>query len=131
MEFPENLKYSKEHEWTRVESNRAIIGITDFAQDELGEIVFIDLPAAGTNVEAMETFGTIESVKTVSDLFSSVSGQIVEVNSALEDEPEFINNDPYGDGWIMIVEMSDPNQLDDLLNASEYQNYIEEEKQGE
>ncbi len=131
MEFPENLKYSKEHEWTRIESNRAIIGITDHAQDELGEIVFIDLPATGTNVEAMETFGTIESVKTVSDLFSSVSGQIVEVNPALEDEPELINNDPYGDGWIMIVEMSDPNQLDDLLTAAEYQNYIEEEKQGD
>ncbi len=131
MEFPENLKYSKEHEWTRIESNRAIIGITDHAQDELGEIVFIDLPKAGTNVEAMETFGTIESVKTVSDLFSSVSGQIVEVNPALEDEPELINNDPYGDGWIMIVEMSDPNQLDDLLTAAEYQEYIEEEKQGD
>lgn len=131
MEFPENLKYSKEHEWARVEGNRAIIGITDHAQDELGEIVFIDLPKGGSRVEALETFGTVESVKTVSDLFSPVSGDVVEVNTALEDEPELINSDPYGEGWIIVVEMSDPNELGDLLTATEYQEYIEEEKQGE
>lgn len=131
MEFPENLKYSKEHEWTRVEGNRATIGITDFAQDELGEIVFIDLPKAGSRVEALETFGTVESVKTVSDLFSPVSGEVVEVNTSLEDEPELVNSDPYGEGWIIVVEMTDPNELGDLLTATEYQEYIEEEKQGE
>ncbi len=130
MEFPENLKYSKEHEWTRVESNRAVIGITDHAQDELGEIVFIDLPKSGVTVDAMETFGTIESVKTVSDLFSPVTGQVVEVNSDLEDEPELVNNEPYGEGWIMVVEMSEPSELDDLLTAEEYKAYIEEEKEG-
>lgn len=129
MDSPKNLQYSKEHEWVRTEGDKAIIGITDHAQKELGEIVFIDLPKVGSSVEASETFGVVESVKTVSDLYSPVTGIIREVNEALDEDPEIVNNDPYGDGWLIIVEISDSKELDDLLNDKEYEAYIEEEKE--
>ncbi|GGJ10241.1 glycine cleavage system H protein [Alicyclobacillus cellulosilyticus] len=119
--IPSNLKYSKEHEWVRVEGNRAVIGITDFAQSELGDIVFVDLPQAGSTVQAGSTFGSVESVKTVSDLFAPVSGRVVRVNESLADRPEQVNEDPYGSGWMIEVEMDDPTELDQLLDAEGYQ----------
>jgi len=121
---PAELKYSKEHEWVRVEGNRAIIGITEFAQGELGDIVFVELPEAGTDVAENATFGTVESVKTVSDLYAPVSGTIVEVNAALVDSPEKVNEAPYGDGWMIVVEMSNPSELDNLLSADQYNEFI-------
>jgi len=126
MNFPDDLRYSSEHEWARVEANRVTVGITEYAQRELGEIVYVELPDVGTEVEQTETFGTVESVKAVSDLFAPVTGEVVEVNKALEDEPGLINSDPYGDGWMMIVEMSDADELTDLMTAEEYGAFIEE-----
>lgn len=124
-QVPAELKYSKEHEWVRVEGNRAYIGITDFAQSELGDIVFVELPEVGSTLTANQTFGTVESVKTVSDLFAPVSGEIVEINRSLEDSPEHVNSSPYGDGWMVVVEMSNPGELDELLDAAAYQAHIE------
>jgi glycine cleavage system H protein len=121
---PSNLKYSKEHEWVRVEGNRAYIGITDFAQSELGDIVFVELPEVGAELTENATFGTVESVKTVSDLYAPVSGKIVEVNADLVDSPEKVNESPYEDGWMLVVEMSDPSQLDNLLSAEAYTEHI-------
>jgi glycine cleavage system H protein len=123
---PAELKYSKEHEWVMVEGNQARIGITDFAQDELGDIVFVELPEVGTEVKANETFGTVESVKTVSDLFAPVSGKVVAVNESLADAPEAVNSSPYGDGWMIVVEMSNPDELNDLLDAEAYEKHISE-----
>lgn len=119
-ETPQDLKYSKEHEWVRVEGSKAYIGITDFAQDELGDIVFVELPKVGTQLQANETFGTVESVKTVSDLFAPVSGKVVEVNAALEDTPESVNDSPYQEGWMVVVEVSNPDELNKLLDAAAY-----------
>ncbi|MFQ6111888.1 MAG: glycine cleavage system protein GcvH [Nitrospinota bacterium] len=127
MEFPEELKYTKEHEWLRVEGNRAVVGITEYAQSELGDVVYVELPEVDTEVEQHATFGQVESVKAVSDLYAPVSGTVVEVNESLNDEPELINSDPYEDGWIMVIHMSDPSELDDLLSAEDYQAYISEE----
>jgi len=126
MSFPDDLRYLREHEWARVEGDRVTVGITEYAQSELGEIVYVELPEVGTKVEQAETFGTVESVKAVSDLFAPVSGEVVEVNEALEDEPGLVNTDPYGDGWMMVVEMSDPDELADLMTAGEYAAFIEE-----
>jgi glycine cleavage system H protein len=124
-----NLKYSKEHEWVEVlEDNKVRIGITDYAQHSLGDIVFVELPAVGDQVEADESMGTVESVKAVSDVYSPVSGEVVEVNEALEDAPEIVNNDPYGEGWMAIVELSDPSQLDNLLTPEQYEALIQEEE---
>lgn len=125
--LPENLKYSKEHEWVRVDGNRAYIGITDFAQDELGDIVFVELPEVGAALTVNETFGTVESVKTVSDLFAPVSGKVVKVNQGLEDEPEKVNTSPYDEGWMLVVELSDADQLSGLLDSAQYQAHIEDE----
>jgi glycine cleavage system H protein len=122
--LPQELKYSKEHEWVRVEGNKAYIGITDFAQSELGDIVFVELPEAGDEIVQNSTFGTVESVKTVSDLYAPVSGKIVEVNEALADSPEKVNESPYGDGWMIIVELKDPNELESLLTAEQYAEVI-------
>lgn len=121
---PSNLKYSKEHEWVKIEGNRVTIGITDFAQSELGDIVFVELPEAGSDLRADATFGTVESVKTVSDLYAPVSGTIVEVNTALNDAPEKVNEAPYGDGWMLVVEMSNADELDALLDAEGYAAHI-------
>ena len=128
MEFPQELKYSKEHEWIKVESNTVTIGITDYAQDSLGDVVYVELPQEGTAMVKGETFGVIESVKAVSDLYSPVSGNIIEVNDSIIDNPEVINEEPYGDAWILKVELSSPEELDELLGSDDYQQYIEEEK---
>lgn len=127
MELPSGLKYSREHEWVRVEGNIAVIGITDFAQSELGDVVYVELPEASTEVEANNTFGVVESVKAVSDLFAPVSGVVVEANTTLEDQPELVNSEPYEDGWMIRVEMKDESELNDLLEADSYRAYVEEE----
>ncbi len=127
MELPSGLKYSREHEWVRVEGNIAVIGITDFAQSELGDVVYVELPEGGTEVEANNTFGVVESVKAVSDLFAPVSGVVVEANTTLEDQPELVNSEPYEDGWMIRVEMKDESELSDLLEADSYRAYVEEE----
>ena len=120
MAYPDDLSYSKEHEWVRQDGTRATIGITSFAADELGDIVFVELPEVGATLSQFGTFGVVESVKAVSDLFAPVSGEIVEVNEALRDSPELLNSDPFGEGWIAIVEMSDRTELDTLLDADGY-----------
>ncbi|GAB7387137.1 glycine cleavage system protein GcvH [Bacillaceae bacterium] len=124
MNLPKELKYSEEHEWVRVEGNRAYIGITDFAQSELGDIVFVELPEVGDEVQQGSTFGSVESVKTVSDLYSPVSGKVVEVNEELADAPELINESPYEKGWMIVVEMSDTSELDKLLSAEAYEQMV-------
>lgn len=124
MNVPKDLKYSEEHEWVRVQDDIATIGITDYAQGELGDLVFIELPSQGDDAEQSESLGTIEAVKAVSDLFSPVSGEVVNVNETLTDDPETVNRDPYGDGWMVQVKMSDPSELDDLMDASAYQEKI-------
>jgi glycine cleavage system H protein len=124
MNFPENLRYSKEHEWIRVEGDVAVIGITDFAQDQLGDIVFVDITTVDETLDRNEVFGALEAVKTVADLFMPLSGTIEELNPLLEDEPQKINEDPYGEGWIIKVRMSDPAEIDDLLDAAGYQEHI-------
>ena len=123
---PKDLKYSEEHEWVQEESGLAIVGITDYAQKELGDIVFVELPAVGDRVDQMEPFGTVEAVKAVSELYAPVSGEVVEVNSKLEDTPQLLNSDPYGEGWIIKITMDDQGELDNLLSASEYQQLIGE-----
>ena len=123
--YPDDLKYSKEHEWVRMEGNIAQIVVTVFAQDSLGDVVFIDLPDVGTEVGQFEKFGEIESVKAVSDLFSPIAGTIVDANSAAIDNPETVNTDPYGSGWLIKVEISDPSQLDELMDAETYETKLE------
>ncbi|MEF3302828.1 glycine cleavage system protein GcvH [Paenibacillus sp. GYB003] len=120
MNVPAELKYSEEHEWTKVEGNRVTIGITDFAQSELGDIVFVELPKVGDKVEFGEPFGSVESVKTVSELYAPVTGKVVEVNGSLEDSPEHVNKSPYGEGWMIVVEMDDVSELDKLWSADKY-----------
>src|SRR5687767_8230883 len=120
MSYPDDLAYSREHEWVRVNGSEAIIGITSFAADELGDIVFVELPEVGTSLSQFATFGVVESVKAVSDLFSPVSGEVVEVNDALRDGPELLNADPFGEGWIARIELSDSSELDALMDAAAY-----------
>jgi glycine cleavage system H protein len=126
MEFPVELKYTKEHEWIRVEGDIARIGVTDYAQESLGDVVFLELPEAGDEFEHGETFGVVESVKAVSDLYSPVSGTVAEVNEPLVDAPELVNEYPYEDGWIIALEMSNPDELDELMSAEDYRKYVEE-----
>ena len=120
MNIPENLKYTKDHEWIRIEGDTAVVGITDFAQNELGDIVFIEVETVGEKLDREETFGTIEAVKTVSDMFMPVSGEIVEFNAGLETNPEKVNKDPYGSGWVIKIQISDPAELNGLLDAKHY-----------
>ena len=120
MNIPANLKYSNDHEWVRVEGNEAFVGITDFAQGQLGDIVFVDVPTVGESLGQHEVFGSIEAVKTVSDAFLPVSGEILEFNEALENDPALVNKDPYGEGWIIKVNMANPAQVDTLLSADDY-----------
>jgi len=127
VNIPAELRYSENHEWVRVEDNRAVIGITDFAQSELGDIVFVELPKAGDVVRAGASFGSVESVKTVSELYAPVSGQVVEVNEALNDAPERVNKAPYGDGWLIVVELADASELDKLWSADKYKETYSEE----
>lgn len=124
MKAPKDLLYTAEHEWIAIDEGIATIGITDYAQGELGDIVFIEMPTVGSTVKQMEPFGTIEAVKAVSDLFAPVSGEVVEVNEFLSDKPETVNKDPYGDGWIIRVKISDPSELEDLMNAEAYKEKI-------
>ena len=124
MNFPEELKYTKNHEWIKVNNSEALIGITEFATSELGDVVFIEIETLGETLPAGETFGTVEAVKTVSDLFIPVSGEILEVNPELEKTPEIVNNDPYGKGWIIRIKMKDTSELDNLLNSSEYKQLV-------
>ena len=124
MNFPQNLKYTNEHEWIRVEGDIAYVGITDYAQEQLGDIVFVDIPTVGETLEAGETFGTIEVVKTISDLFLPIAGEVLEQNEALEENPELVNKDPYGEGWIIKVSLSKPEELDTLLSPAQYREMI-------
>jgi len=124
MEIPAEYKFSPDHEWVKVDGNVAIIGISDYAQSELGDIVFIDIESDLEEVTAGETFGSIEAVKTVSDLYAPISGKVLEVNPMLEDEPELVNSDPFNDGWLIKVEMSDSSQMDGLLSAEDYKKQI-------
>jgi glycine cleavage system H protein len=126
MNIPENLKYTKDHEWARIEGNIATIGVTDFAQKELGDIVFVEIETVGETIGKEEIFGTVEAVKTVSDLFMPLSGEIIEKNEELDSTPEAINKDPYGAGWMIKVKISNPSEIDDLLDATGYKELIEE-----
>lgn len=125
MEIPEELRYTSEHEWVAIEGETATIGISDYAQDELGDIVFVELPKIGHLTKQMEPFGTIEAVKAVSDLYAPLSGEIVEVNNLLQDQPELINTDPYGEGWMIKIKISDESELQGLLAAEDYRAQIE------
>jgi len=125
MEFPDDLYYSKEHVWLRVIGGRGKVGITDYAQQELGEIIFLGLPDENSLVEQGDVFGTLESSKTVADLYAPVSGEIVMINRDLEEEPTLINDDPYGNGWLVTMEIDEPGQLDDLLSAADYEKFLE------
>ena len=124
MNFPADLKYTKDHEWIRVDGDVAYVGITDYAQGELGEIVFVDITTEGEVVAKEEVFGTIAAVKTVSDLFMPVSGEVIEANAELDDKPELVNEDVYGNGWLIKISVSDPSELDELMSAAEYEQMI-------
>ena len=126
MNIPKNLKYTKEHEWVKVEGDTATVGITDYAQTELGDIVFVEIETEGETFDQDETFGTVEAVKTVSDLFMPVAGEITEKNESLDDEPELVNKDPYGKGWMIKIKMSDASQANDLMDAEAYKDAIDE-----
>lgn len=125
MKLPENLKYTKDHEWVRVEGDVAIVGISDFAQSELGDIVYVEVETLDDELDQEEVFGTVEAVKTVSDLFMPVSGKIIEFNEILEDEPELVNDNPYEDGWIIKIKMSNPEEIEQLLSSEDYKNHVE------
>lgn len=131
MEIPKELRYSREHEWVAVEEGIATIGITDYAQEQLGDVVYVELPEVGAQVMKDEAFGVVESVKAVSDIYAPVSGTVTEINVPLPDSPETINEDPYGDAWMIRVEMSDLEELDELMTAAQYKKFIEEEKEEE
>lgn len=124
MNVPENLKYTAEHEWIRVKGDEIVVGVSDFAQGELGDVVFIEIETGGETLSKGDTFGTIEAVKTVSDLYMPADGEIVEVNPALEDTPELVNSEPFEGGWMIRIKLSDPSQLDDLMTADQYQALI-------
>lgn len=126
MEFPKNLRYSEEHEWVRVEGSKAYIGITAFAQAELGDIVFVELPEVGATIQQDEPFGSVESVKTVSELYAPVTGKVVEVNGQLEEAPELVNSSPYEQAWMIVVELSDVAELDKLMDADKYEALVKE-----
>lgn len=125
MNYPEELKYTKDHEWVRVEGDIVTIGITDYAQSELGDIVYVEIETEGEELDQEEVFGTVEAVKTVSDLLMPLSGEVIEFNESLEDAPETVNDDPYGEGWMIKVKISDANQLEALMSASDYTSMVE------
>ena len=125
MNIPEELKYTEEHEWVRIEDNIAIVGITDFAQGELGDIVYLEIDTLDSQIDSNEVFGTVEAVKSVSDLFMPIAGKVIEVNPNLEDKPELVNEDPYGEGWIIKIDISEQSQIDSLLSPSDYKNLID------
>jgi len=127
--YSDDFLYTKDHEWVRVEDGEATLGITHYAQEELGDIVFVELPEVGTTVDAGDTLGSVESVKAVSDIYAPVGGEVIEVNEILEDKPEMMNEDPHGDGWIAKIRLSDKSELDKLMSADDYEAYIKEEKE--
>jgi glycine cleavage system H protein len=127
MSFPEDLRYTREHEWARLKGERVVIGITQFAQDQLGDIVYVELPDIGDPVKKGESFGVVESTKAVSELFAPVTGKVVEVNNPLSDAPETINEDPYEEGWLIQVELADPKEFEGLMDAAAYQAFVEEQ----
>jgi glycine cleavage system H protein len=131
MKFPKKLRYTREHEWVLIEGNQATVGITDFAQHELGEVVYVELPKVGDSVTKDEPFGVVESVKAASDVYAPVSGEVTESNDDLVSSPELINDDPYGDAWLIRVEMSDSSEVEHLMTAQEYKDYVEEEGEAE
>ncbi|HEX8140144.1 MAG TPA: glycine cleavage system protein GcvH [Pyrinomonadaceae bacterium] len=126
---PEDLHYSKDHEWISVEGDVGTIGITDYAQNSLGDVVYVEVPKVGETFSAHESFGSVESVKAVSEIFTPVSGEVVEVNESLQDEPEKVNTDPYGDGWMIRIRMSNPGEVDSLLSAAEYEDFTKTESE--
>ena len=128
MEFPDDLKYTKEHEWVRLQNDTAVIGITDFAQEQLGDIVYVELPKEGDSVQKDEPFGVVESVKAVSDVYAALSGVVLEINDPLTDNPETLNEDCYEEGWLIKVKVSNPKELDGLMNHEQYQAYIKEQE---
>ena len=125
--YPEDLRYTKDHEWVRTEGDRVTVGITHYAQKQLGDVVYLELPAVGKTLKAHETFGTVESVKAVSELFAPLAGEVLEINSALVSSPEAVNSDPYGKGWMLVVRPSDPQALPGLLDAAAYKQHVESE----
>ncbi len=125
MDNPEDLYYSREHVWVRITGNRGVIGITDHAQQEMGEILFVELPEEGTQVEQNDSIGTLESSKTVAEIYAPVSGEVISVNKDLEEEPALVNDDPYGNGWLLAIDIDDPKELDDLLKAPDYDEFLE------
>ena len=125
MNIPEELKYTEEHEWVRIENDIAVVGITDFAQGELGDIVYLEIDTLDSQIDSNEVFGTVEAVKTVSDLFMPITGKVIEVNPSLEDKPELVNEDPYGKGWIIKIHITEESQIDNLLSPSDYKNLID------
>ena len=128
MDFPEDLKYTREHEWARKKGGNFVVGITDFAQEQLGDVVYVELPDVGDPVKKGESFGVVESTKAVSELFSPLTGKIVEVNDPLSDAPETVNDDPYEEGWMIVIEPSDPKELDALMDAKAYRAFVEEQE---
>lgn len=124
MNFPENLKYTKDHEWVRIEGDVAYVGITDFAQKELGDIVYVDIPTNGKSVNQHDVFGTVEAVKTVSDLFMPLSGTVLEVNGGLDAAPESVNSDPYGSGWMIKIQLSNASEVDELMSSADYKGLV-------
>jgi glycine cleavage system H protein len=128
MDFPEDLRYTREHEWARRKGNHIVVGITDFAQDQLGDVVYVELPDVGDPVKKGESFGVVESTKAVSELFSPLSGKVVEVNEPLSDAPETINEDPYEEGWMIVIEPADPKELEALMDAKSYRAFVEEQE---
>ena len=123
--YPAELRYTREHEWAKVEGNRARVGITQYAQDQLGDVVFVELPKVGARVRQMQTFGVVESVKAVSDLFAPLTGEVVEVNQGLTERPEQVNRDPYGAGWLIVIAMADPKELETLMSGADYETYLQ------
>ncbi len=128
MDFPEDLRYTREHEWARKKGGNFVVGITDFAQEQLGDVVYVELPDVGDPVKKGESFGVVESTKAVSELFAPVSGKVVEVNDPLSDAPETVNDDPYEEGWMIVIEPSDPKELDSLMDAKTYRAFVEEQE---
>jgi glycine cleavage system H protein len=127
MEYPDDLYYNRSHLWIRVQGTRGTVGVTDYAQREMGEVLFVDLPEEGSQVEKKDVFGSLESSKTVAELHCPVSGEIVSINKDLEEEPSLVNDDPYGNGWLIVVEIDDPNELEDMINAADYEEMLEQE----
>jgi glycine cleavage system H protein len=127
VEFPQDLRYTKEHEWARAEGNRVRVGITDFAQDALGDVVYVDLPEVGASVQADQPLGEVESTKSVSDVYSPVTGTVVEKNPLIDEQPELVNEQPYGEGWLVVIEVADPSAVDALLDASAYGAFLDEQ----